>query len=314
MQHNVHNHQVPDRITPTLVRPPDLRAGFAAEVNDLTGSGLVHAGEQWAPARFMIEEHTHPVWEWYLQMHGMTRWFADHHVWTIRPGDLFGVAPSTRHAMAETPGVNHHFYYAAFDPSPALGRQVDLADAWPVRAKAVHLTNASGLIDPFAQLIKELTVRQDYLDVGLRLVVDRLLLELTRRLQQGPTTRAFGIHPAVHEVKTIIDREYARGTSLKELADIVGLAPNYLAGLFSAQMARSPHQYQTEQRLARAQQLLTTSDLSITAIAAEVGFSSGQHLARVFRQLTSTTPRVYRLGQTSRGPDELPHTPQLLGS
>lgn len=185
MQQFVHNLQVSRKIIPTLIRPPDLRAGFAAEVNDLTGSGLVHAGEQWAPARFMIEEHTHAVWEWYLQMHGMTRWFADRQLWTIRPGDLFGVAPDTRHAMAETPGVNHHFYYAAFDPAPVLGRQVDLREAWPVRAKAVHLTDASGLIDPFAQLIKELTVSQNYLDVGLRLAIDRLLLELTRRLQQG---------------------------------------------------------------------------------------------------------------------------------
>ncbi len=290
----MHNLQVSRKIIPTLIRPPDLRAGFAAEVNDLTGSGLVHAGEQWAPARFMIEEHTHAVWEWYLQMHGMTRWFADRQLWTIRPGDLFGVAPDTRHAMAETPGVNHHFYYAAFDPAPVLGRQVDLREAWPVRAKAVHLTDASGLIDPFAQLIKELTVSQNYLDVGLRLAIDRLLLELTRRLQQGQTNRAFGIHPAVHEVKTIIDREYSRGPSLAELAHSVGLAPSYLAGLFSSQMARSPHQYLTEQRVARAKQLLTATDLSITAIAGEVGFSSGQHLARVFRQLTSTTPRAYR--------------------
>lgn len=294
MQHNVHNLQVSQRIVPKLIRPPDLRAGFAAEVNDLTGSGLLHAGEQWAPARFMIDEHSHPVWEWYLQMHGVTRWFADRKLWTIRPGDLLGVAPNTRHALAETPGGSHHFYYAALDPTRGLGRQRDLTATWPVGVKVVHLTNAEGLIDPFAQLIKELTVSQDFLDIGLRLVVDRLLLEVTRRLQQGPANRAFGIHPAVQEVKTIIDREYSRVLPLQELADTVGLAPNYLAGLFSAQLARSPHQYQTELRLDRAKQLLTTSDLSITAIAAEVGFSSGQHFARAFKTFVGATPRAFR--------------------
>lgn len=294
MQHNVHNRQVSHRIVPTLIRPPDLRAGFAAEVNDLAGSGLLHGGEQWAPARFMIEEHSHPVWEWYLQMHGMTRWFADRQLWTIRPGDLLGVAPNTFHALAETPGGSHHFYYAAFDPSRGLTRQGDLAGIWPVGAKVIHLTNADGLIDPFAQLIKELTLSQDFLDIGLRLVVDRLLLELTRRLQQRTNNRAVGIHPAVQEVKTIIDRHYSRSLPLRALADTVGLAPNYLAGLFSAQLARSPHQYQTEQRLDRAKQLLTTSDLSITAIAAEVGFSSGQHFARTFKLTTGVTPRAFR--------------------
>ena len=174
-----------------------------------------------------------------------------------------------------------------------MTRQGDLAGIWPVGAKVIHLTNADGLIDPFAQLIKELTLSQDFLDIGLRLVVDRLLLELTRRLQQRTNNRAVGIHPAVQEVKTIIDRHYSRSLPLRALADTVGLAPNYLAGLFSAQLARSPHQYQTEQRLDRAKQLLTTSDLSITAIAAEVGFSSGQHFARTFKLTTRCDPSCF---------------------
>lgn len=307
MRENVHNPQVAaQRAKPTLFRPKNLRAGFAAAIDDVNGTGLLHAGEQWAPAKFMIDEHTHPVWEWYLQMHGVTRWFADRRLWTIHPGDLFGVAPRTRHAMAEAPGANVHFYYAAFDPSPALARQADLAEAWPVGAKAVQLGNASGLIDPFAQLINELTTTRSHLDVGLQLAVDRLTLELTRRLQQGATSRAFAIHPAVHEVQTLLDREYVRTWSLTELGDRVGLSPTYLAGLFSTQLGRGPHEYQTERRIARAQQLLVTSDLSITAIAIEVGFGSGQHFARTFRRLTDSTPSAYRKapersGRISRG-------------
>jgi hypothetical protein len=47
-------------------RPPGLRAGFHAAIPagpDPAGrdSGLVHAGEQWAPARFRIPPHTHPA-------------------------------------------------------------------------------------------------------------------------------------------------------------------------------------------------------------------------------------------------------------
>jgi len=36
------------------------------------------------------------------------------------------------------------------------------------------------------------------------------------------------------------------------------------------------------------------SDLTITAIAHTLGFSSSQHFARAFRQLTHTTPTAYR--------------------
>jgi transcriptional regulator GlxA family with amidase domain len=48
-----------------------------------------------------------------------------------------------------------------------------------------------------------------------------------------------------------------------------------------------------------ARRLLETSDMPVTAVAIDVGFSSGQHFARVFRQIVGTTPRQHRrsLGQ-----------------
>lgn len=303
MQENVHNLQMGESASaaprqrlaqPALERPRALRAGFAANINDVSGSGLLHAGEQWAPAQFMITEHTHPTWEWYLQMHGVTRWYADARLWTIHPGDLFGVAPGVTHAMAQEPGANIHFYYAAFDPEPTFDRQPDLAPSWPRSESVIHLPRASSLVDPFGQLINEVTTIQNHLDVGLALALDRLVLEISRRLQQGSTSRAFDIHPAIQETQTILDRDYAGAWTLSDLADRAGLAPTYLAALFSTQLGRAPHQYLTERRIARAKQLLSNSDLSITAIAVEVGFGSGQHLARIFKKVVGATPSAYR--------------------
>lgn len=291
----VHDHQVPEAAaSPVLFRPREIRAGFAAAVDDLRGSGLLHAGEQWAPAQFVITEHEHPVWEWYLQLHGVTRWRADRRVWTVGPGDLLGVAPRTRHAMVEAPGANVHFYYAAVDAAPALARQPGLRPPWPLDDRVVHLPDAGNLVDPFAQLIGELTTDRGRADVGLPLAVDRLVLELTRRLGRRGPSRTFALHPAVQAVQALLDREYAASWPLRTLADRVGLAPTYLAALFAAQLGRAPHRYQTERRIARAQQLLETSDLSMTAIALEVGFGSSQHFARTFRAVTATTPSAYR--------------------
>lgn len=303
MQENVHNLQMGENgssaprqplAQPALERPRNLRAGFAANINDVSGSGLLHAGEQWAPAKFMIKEHSHPTWEWYLQMHGLTRWFADERLWTIRPGDLFGVAPGIRHAMAQEPGANIHFYYAAFDPLPAITRNPELAVSWPKADPVLRLNRASALVEPFGQLINEVTTIQSHLDVGLALAVDRLVLEISRRLQQGATSRAYDLHPAIQDAQAILDRDFARPWALSDLADRAGLAPTYLAALFSTQLGRAPHQYLTERRIARAKQLLSNSDLSITAIAGEVGFGSGQHLARTFKKVVGTTPSAYR--------------------
>lgn len=285
---------------PALTRPRSLRAGFAADVDDVADSGLLHAGEQWAPQRFMINEHSHPTWEFYLQLHGLTRWRAGRQLWTVRPGDLLGVPPNTVHAMAEESGANIHFIYAAFDPSRSFARMGGLSEAWSGQPGVIHLPGVADLVDPFAQLVGEVTTNQEFFGAGLKLAVDRITLELSRRLRPTSRRRALGTHPAVQEIQSVLDRDFDRAWSLKQLADRVSLAPNYLAGLFSAELGRGPHEYQTERKIARAKQLLAASDLSITAIAIEVGFSSGQHLSRTFRQLTGLTPTGYRNIESER--------------
>lgn len=290
----MHDIQVPA----ALMRPRYLRAGFAAHVDDLTDTGLLHAGEQWAPQRFMITEHSHPTWEFYLQLHGLTRWRASGQLWVVRPGDLLGVPPRTVHCMAEESGANIHFMYAALDPTRSWARIDGLSQVWAEQTGVIHLHGVADLLDPFAQLVSELTTTQEHFSAGVRLAVDRITLELTRRLRPTSHSRALGIHPAVHEIQAILDCDFDQPWPLKKLADRVSLAPNYLAGLFTAQLGRGPHEYQTERRIARAKQLLATSDLTITAIAMEVGFSSSQHLSRIFRQLTGMTPTAYRNNQT----------------
>jgi AraC-like DNA-binding protein len=98
----------------------------------------------------------------------------------------------------------------------------------------------------------------------------------------------------VARVRALLDREYRRHWTLAELAGRVGLAPTYLAGLFTRELGMPPHRYLKERRVGRARQLLRGSDLPVTAIALETGFASGQHLARVFRDVTGHSPRQYR--------------------
>jgi AraC-like DNA-binding protein len=276
-----------------ISRPPGLRAGFHAEPR-VTASGLRHAGEQWARERFLIRGHTHPVWELYLQAHGVSRWAAVGQHFTLGPGHLLGIAPGVAHHMAEESAANHHFYYAGIDPGPPLARHPALAAPWRSLPRAVHRADGAGLADPFRQLIRELTAQRAHRAEGLSLAVDRLVLELARLLGPEGEVPELAVHPAVGRVRALLDREYARHWTLAELADRVGLAPTYLAGRFAREVGQPPHRYLTERRVEQAGQLLRTSDLSVTAIALEVGFGSGQHFARVYRRLTGASPRDHR--------------------
>jgi len=245
------------------------------------------------PEHFLIEPHTHPVWEIYLQLHGVTRWVAGGQSYLLRPGHLFAVPPELVHHLAGRSG-NHHFYFAAVDLEAVVRRQPSLAVSWP--ATVVH-REAGDVAHAFAQLVRELTARYEYAETGLALAVDHLVLAVARAMTPAAAPQ-LALHPAVRTVRRLLDQEFEERWTLEQLADRVGLAPSYLAGLFVDQLGLPPHRYLTERRIDRARQLLETSDLSITAMAVSLGFSSSQHFARVFRQLTGTTPTAFRRRRT----------------
>ena len=59
-------------------------------------------------------------------------------------------------------------------------------------------------------------------------------------------------------------------------------------------MGASPHAYLARLRVRRAQILLAETDLSVTEVAARVGYNNSSHFAKSFRQATALTPREFR--------------------
>lgn len=81
---------------------------------------------------------------------------------------------------------------------------------------------------------------------------------------------------------------------LDELAAEARLSPFHFARMFKHSLGVPPRVYLTRLRLERACELLETTDLSVTQIALEVGYSSNQVLARVFLKHRRMSPMDYR--------------------
>lgn len=92
--------------------------------------------------------------------------------------------------------------------------------------------------------------------------------------------------------------------SLDELAADAQLSPFHFARMFKQSVGVPPRVYLTQLRMEKACSLLESTELSITEIAHEVGYSSNQVLARIFHKHHRMTPSDYRrivrnLGQSS---------------
>jgi AraC family transcriptional regulator len=82
--------------------------------------------------------------------------------------------------------------------------------------------------------------------------------------------------------------------SLDELAAEARLSPFHFARMFKHSVGVPPRVYLTRLRVERACELLEMTELPVTEIAHEVGYSSNQVLARVFVKHRHMSPSDYR--------------------
>lgn len=94
-------------------------------------------------------------------------------------------------------------------------------------------------------------------------------------------------------VREYLKDNYVENVSLLQLAQMVGLSPEHLVRLFTAEIGLPPHTYQTQVRIARAKTLLAKGD-SIADVAQKTGFADQAHFTRHFKRLNGVTPRIYQ--------------------
>jgi AraC family transcriptional regulator len=87
---------------------------------------------------------------------------------------------------------------------------------------------------------------------------------------------------------------FSEDISLDDLAAEARLSPFHFARMFKQSVGVPPRVYLTRLRVEKACELLETTDLSVTEIALEVGYSSNQVLARVFLKHQNMSPSDYR--------------------
>lgn len=91
-----------------------------------------------------------------------------------------------------------------------------------------------------------------------------------------------------------LQRNFRQPLTLNQAAAATGASPNYLSALFSKQLRISFHTLLNAMRLNHALDMLRHSDLPVTEICYDCGFSSLRTFNRVFMDSFGMTPRQLR--------------------
>jgi len=185
---------------------------------------------------------------------------------------------------------------------------------FPLTCYYIHFTLAKGyLYDTLATLpdFFETSKHKVYEEIFIKLCdyyntytkhdeirVQSLILELIHTLYMDAKNQ---IHSKEYRSKSeLIEKslEYIKihlteDLSLQEVAQAVSLSPTYFHSIFKKALCKTLHEYVEEQRIKKAIHLLMTTEMKLTEIAYECGFSSQSYFSYVFKRKMNTTPRKY---------------------
>jgi AraC family transcriptional regulator len=119
-------------------------------------------------------------------------------------------------------------------------------------------------------------------------------LPRSRRAERRPPLKGGLASWQCKAVCDYIEANLHQDISLAELAAIARLSPYHFCRAFKETIGEPPHRYQMSRRIERAKTLLTKPVLSVSDVAATVGYGSLSRFSALFRQVTGYSPRDYR--------------------
>jgi AraC-like DNA-binding protein len=141
------------------------------------------------------------------------------------------------------------------------------------------------------------SLAQDHeVEGGHRALGDDLALHLAANYgKTAPQTNSAGLSRVrLERVLAMIDERLATPLPVAELADAVHMSPFHFSRMFKVSTGRSPHEWITSKRMARAKALLAQTRLALSEVARASGYRTHAHFSGMFHAAVGVTPGQYR--------------------
>lgn len=163
---------------------------------------------------------------------------------------------------------------------------------------ALAFVRQSRRIDPRAQALVALLRHSLHRGIAEPLEAESLALTLVRRTLVAPRAlpakaASAGLQRLVDRIKLVLAGDLSRRWTLGEIATEVGGSAVYLTQVFQQVEGVPLYRYQLGLRLARSLDLLGQFD-DLSALSAELGFSSHSHFSAAFQRAYGRSPSEFR--------------------
>ena len=241
---------------------------------------------------------------------GSLRWIVEDRTETVFPGSVFFTLPWQRHGSqaVHEPGNTIHFIQFRLDRiyrQPIASFEFHPALRFPAgedRRISRVFTGASQHTWPatedlsvfFSLLIRKLKKNAEPL--VLQGLFQSLVSELAG-IVSGDISGSIVLNPVELRVKSFLDSlgdSCEKSWRLEAMAESCSIGRSLFAETVRKLTGDSPLEYLRRLRVKCAENLLRDTDLNITDVALDCGFSTSQLFSRIFRGFTHLTPSQYR--------------------
>ncbi|WPU96090.1 helix-turn-helix domain-containing protein [Mucilaginibacter sabulilitoris] len=171
--------------------------------------------------------------------------------------------------------------------------------------EALHLSDKEEvlLIGIMQNMAQELRSNIDKFSQDVIIAQLELLLTYGERFYQRQfITRKISNHQILDSLEEILTEYFNSDALLKKglptvgyIAEVLNLSPNYLSSLLKALTGLNTQQHIHEKLIEKAKEKLSTTSLSVSEIAYELGFEYPQSFSKLFKTKTQLSPVEFRL-------------------
>lgn len=131
--------------------------------------------------------------------------------------------------------------------------------------------------------------------------IELLLIYSERFYERQFFTRKKSSHELLERFEDVLSRYFDSGDlvengipSVKTIAGEMNISPNYLGSLLRIHTRQNTQQHIQNKLIDRAKERLSTTHLSVSEIAYELGFEHPQSFSKLFKQKTNQSPVEFR--------------------
>jgi AraC family transcriptional regulator, transcriptional activator of pobA len=131
--------------------------------------------------------------------------------------------------------------------------------------------------------------------------IELLLTYSERFYQRQFITRKISNHQILDRLEEMLNEYFNSNDLIKkglptvqQIAEALNVSPNYLSGLLKTLTGQSTQQHIHDKLIEKAKEKLSTTDLSVSEIAYELGFEHPQSFSKLFKTKTNFSPLEFR--------------------